>query len=111
MTARTRWAFGENVTFKDGWTKTWEGDVWLKDIGPTQPDFWYRVAIHVPPQRGGTYQVTWYKSEKTGRRRLRDEGVVGTRRTLTEAKKLGNRYITWAKRWGIKPRKTTKTAR
>ena len=81
---RTRWAFGENVTFKDGWTKTWEGDVWLKEIGPVQ------VAIHVPPQRGGSYQVLWYKGKK--------QGVIGGSHirgpgSLTEAKRMGDRYI------------------
>ena len=86
MTARTKWTFGKNVTFKDGWTKTWEGDVWAKDLGPLQ------IGVYVPYKRGGVYSIVWNLTDrKLG-------GRIGQARTLTEAKKKGNRFLSTVKR-------------
>lgn len=86
---RTKWKFGKNVSFKDGWTKTWEGDmyVWNELLNGRE------LAIHVVPRWMGKprhYQVIYEPraTSKSGR-----SDVIATTRTLSEAKRRGKAFI------------------
>ncbi len=91
---RTKWKFGRNVRFKDGWVKTWEGDVYV----------WHELlngrelAIHVVPRWMGKprhYQVIYEPraTSKSGRSTL-----MATAATLSEAKRKGAAFIKRLKR-------------
>lgn len=86
---RTKWKFGKNVRLKDGWVKTWEGDVyvWNELLNGRE------LAIHVIPRWMGKprhYQVIYEPraTSKSGR-----SDVIATARTLSEAKRKGKAFI------------------
>jgi len=91
---RTKWRFGKNVRFNDGWVKTWEGDVyvWNELLNGRE------LAIHVIPRWMGKprhYQVIYEPraTSKSGR-----SDLIATTATLDEAKRKGKAFIKRLKR-------------
>jgi hypothetical protein len=86
---RARWQFGKNFRTKDGWVKTWEGDVivWDELLNGRQ------LAIYIIPRWAGKprrYQVIYEPraTSKSGR-----SDVIATTSTLSEAKRKGKAFI------------------